>query len=51
MVSMIPTEFRVPEQEVAALTLGTEMAMFEKVKSAGEHMKPLFIRGTWMVDP
>jgi hypothetical protein len=45
MVFMTPAEFREPEQEVAALTLDIERVVFEKVKGASEHMKPLFIRG------
>jgi hypothetical protein len=45
MVFEIPTEFRAPESSVAELSLGAEGAMFEKPKKAGEHMKPLFIKG------
>jgi hypothetical protein len=44
-VFMIPVEFQLPEQDVAVLALGAERAAFEKVKGAGEHMKPLFVRG------
>jgi hypothetical protein len=44
MVFMIPAEFWLREQEVAALALGAERAVFEKVKGADEHMKPLFVR-------
>jgi hypothetical protein len=45
MVFTIPTEFRVPTEDVAELALGAERAMFEKPENPGAHMKPLFIRG------
>jgi hypothetical protein len=45
MVFIIPDEFHAPGSEVAELTLGAERAVFEKLEQAGEHMKPLFIKG------
>jgi hypothetical protein len=45
MVFTIPTEFRVPTEDVAELALGVEHAMFEMPENLGTHMKPLFIQG------
>jgi hypothetical protein len=44
MVFHLPTEFELPEQEVARLDLGTKRVVFEKPEAAGGHMKPLYIR-------
>jgi hypothetical protein len=45
MVFTIPGEFRAPENDVAELDLSTERTVFEKLEKAGEHMRPLFIKG------
>jgi hypothetical protein len=49
MVFVLPQEFRAPNDDgVAQLCIGVERAIFEKPAKAGEHMKPLYIKGTWM---
>jgi hypothetical protein len=48
MVFTMPTEFRVSTEDVTELALIVERAVFEKLENPGAHMKPLFIRGTWM---
>jgi hypothetical protein len=45
MVFTLPVEFRAPEHSVAELDLRAERAVFEKPAVAGEHMKPLYIKG------
>jgi hypothetical protein len=57
LVFVIPLEFHAPESEVADLAVGAERAMFEKPAGAGEHMRPLYIKGHldgkpigWMMD-
>jgi hypothetical protein len=45
MVFHLPTEFSLPEQEVAWLDLGATRAIFEKPESLMGHMKPLYIKG------
>jgi hypothetical protein len=46
MVFMIPREFRAPTEDITELPLGTERAVFEKLRNSGAHMKPLFIEDT-----
>jgi hypothetical protein len=48
MVFTIPAKFRAPTEDVIELALGAERAVFEKLENRGAHMKPLFVRGTWM---
>jgi hypothetical protein len=45
MVFTNPAEFHAPERDIAELTLGAERDVFERPKSAGKHMKPLFVKG------
>jgi hypothetical protein len=45
MVFQLPQEFRLPEPEMAQLTLGAESVVFQKPEALGQHMKPLYIRG------
>jgi hypothetical protein len=45
MVFELPSEFQIPEDEVAELALGAKAAVFQKPERLGVHMKPLFIRG------
>jgi hypothetical protein len=44
-VFTLPTEFRMPEFAMAEQRCGAERAVFEKPAKAGEHMKPLYIKG------
>jgi hypothetical protein len=44
MFFMIPAEFCLPIEDVMVFALGAERAVFEKLKTLGVHMKPLFIR-------
>jgi hypothetical protein len=44
-VLTISAEFLAPTEDIAELGLGAELAMCEKPKNPGAHMKPLFIRG------
>jgi hypothetical protein len=44
MVFELPSEFRVPEEEVAEFALGAKTATFEKPKKLEQHMKPLFVK-------
>jgi hypothetical protein len=43
MVFMISIEFHAPMEGITELVLGAERVVFEKPKSPGAHMKPLFI--------
>jgi hypothetical protein len=45
MVFELPSEFRVPEEEVAEFALGAKTTTFEKPEKLGQHMKPLFVKG------
>jgi hypothetical protein len=45
MVFELPSEFWIPEDEVAELALGAKAAVFQKPERLGVHMKPLFIGG------
>jgi hypothetical protein len=45
MVFQLPQEFRLPEPEMAELTLGLERAIFDKLETLGQHMKLLYVRG------
>jgi hypothetical protein len=43
MVFQLSQEFRLPEPEMAQLTLGAERVVFEKPEALRQHMRPLYI--------
>jgi hypothetical protein len=45
MVFNLPSEFELPESEMAQLALGVKRAVFEKPEELGKHMRPLYIKG------
>jgi hypothetical protein len=44
MVFQLPTEFGIPDIEVAQFVLGAKRTIFEKPEELGKHMKPLYIK-------